>query len=86
MGFGLLLFRVSKRLLQKWWDLYGGEKRSIVSVRIIAFLNFFKHLFHLVFLEADLREHNQHVIKVKTVNNGSINICPFECEKGIFDI
>lgn len=42
---------------------------------------------HLVFLEADLREHNEHVvIKVKTVNNGSINIYPFECEKGIFYI
>ena len=46
-----------------------------------------ERLEHLVFLEADLREHNEHVvIKVKTVNNGSINIYPFECEKGIFDI
>ena len=60
MGLGLLLFRVSKRLLQKWWDLCGGEKWSSVSVRIIAFLNIYYS--HLVFLEADLTEHKEHVV------------------------
>lgn len=68
----MLRFRVSKRLLQKWWDLCSGEKRSYVSVRTIAFFfSFNVYCCRFIFLEADLM--NEHVvIKVKIVDNDTI--------------
>lgn len=83
-----LPFRMSIGLLQKWWDLCGGEEWPYVSVRNIIY--FFSYqllpLAYLFFLEADTVHHNEHeVIKVNVVDNGILCICLSEQEKGRYE-